>query len=917
MFVGITCPRCSQALKLPEERVGSQVRCPACRERFAFDAATFATASGDPSTEARMRAAQERSGGMGRASSRVRERIADLLGLQSGVGKGATDVSVLMSGIGGLALTFVLYFGVFMPFQTPMIRALFLVGWVPKAIVFLSSWSLVILIWKFFRVRAQQATILFDALPRELGQEITQGNVERFREHLLSLPPELSSNFLFNRVQRGIDHFRSGRGAQDISATLNSQAELDAMAVDSSYTMLRAFIWAVPILGFIGTVIGIGESVMGFSTSLDQAQNIDVIRNSLGGVTSGLSSAFNTTLIALAASIILMLPAHWLQKLEDDLLNSVSDYTNEELLGRLEEVHEAKDEGTAAIVREVMSAVVDRQKETLDQWTRSLAGVGATLTADVAKGLHKVEQDIQESYKARAEQFGESISQVAARSSQQLEQMTQGLQQTWIQLQDAMSQRVQEMLTKVHDSGLESTREVRETLELSARNQQELLNQLGPAQERHAQAMTEMLGHMQNTVSEVNAGLAGLHDRHAAGLDKLSASLEKNLEALGRQTSENVTEVSSSLAGLQERHEASLDRLSTSLEKNLETLGRQAGEGWTRVESGMQERQRAQVDALGSAITTITDRAREQLEALTRKLQENAAALQQDTAQRCNELLSGLGESGKTGAREVAEALSRTVELQESQQRTLGESLARVDSTAAEMQRNLEAMQRSHAEGLERMTRGLSENLNQLQERAEREGRTRSGEIDEKAGAVRQGMADLERRAGELVAQIGRLTPALEQQLGRLSTDLAAQAKDQIDALNRASQGITGELRSVSENLERTLSSQGGQMDGALSSIREVQSELSRSLPDVLGAQRSALDQSKEQVERLVESQRRLVDNLENLRTDDRLARTLADLGGLAKNLSGDIDGLQRKLDERGVNGNGKGGFRLPFFKRS
>jgi biopolymer transport protein ExbB/TolQ len=118
---------------------------------------------------------------------------------------------------------------------------------------------------------------------------------------------------------------------------LRNQAERDENVVESSYTMLRVFIWAIPILGFIGTVLGIGASVGGFSESVSEAANLEVMKDSIGVVTSGLGVAFDTTLLALVMSIFIMFPASSLQKAEEEYLDRVDQYCQRHLISRLDD----------------------------------------------------------------------------------------------------------------------------------------------------------------------------------------------------------------------------------------------------------------------------------------------------------------------------------------------------------------------------------------------------------------------------------------------------------------------------------------------------------------------------------------------------------------------------------------------------
>ncbi len=69
---------------------------------------------------------------------------------------------------------------------------------------------------------------------------------------------------------------------------------------------------------------------------LDPA-DLEVMRQSIGAVTVGLGVAFDTTLLALVMSILIMFPASSLQKAEEDLLVGVDRYCERRLVQRLEE----------------------------------------------------------------------------------------------------------------------------------------------------------------------------------------------------------------------------------------------------------------------------------------------------------------------------------------------------------------------------------------------------------------------------------------------------------------------------------------------------------------------------------------------------------------------------------------------------
>jgi len=121
---------------------------------------------------------------------------------------------------------------------------------------------------------------------------------------------------------------------------LRYDADIDSSAAQSGYTILKVFIWAMPIVGFIGTVIGIGAAAGGFSAFIQGVDDVEklneLIKPALGGVTSGLSVAFDITLLALVLAVPVMLFSSWVQKREDEVLIAMERYCVNEFLGKLE-----------------------------------------------------------------------------------------------------------------------------------------------------------------------------------------------------------------------------------------------------------------------------------------------------------------------------------------------------------------------------------------------------------------------------------------------------------------------------------------------------------------------------------------------------------------------------------------------------
>ncbi len=114
-------------------------------------------------------------------------------------------------------------------------------------------------------------------------------------------------------------------------------------ASESSYSVPRILVWAIPLLGFIGTVVGISQAVSEFSGVLDTAGDVDKIKDGIGAVTTGLSVAFDTTLLALFLSVVVMIPLVLVERHESRLLLGIDIFINDKLLPRLKDKNQGMD----------------------------------------------------------------------------------------------------------------------------------------------------------------------------------------------------------------------------------------------------------------------------------------------------------------------------------------------------------------------------------------------------------------------------------------------------------------------------------------------------------------------------------------------------------------------------------------------
>ena len=120
-----------------------------------------------------------------------------------------------------------------------------------------------------------------------------------------------------------LQRFGSTRNVQDVANSVKEICEEESNRQDSELSMVRYILWAIPSIGFIGTVRGIGDA-------LSQAQA--AVQGDITGVTASLGVAFNSTLVALLISILIMFLTHQLQLMQDRLVLDTRNYCDNHLI---------------------------------------------------------------------------------------------------------------------------------------------------------------------------------------------------------------------------------------------------------------------------------------------------------------------------------------------------------------------------------------------------------------------------------------------------------------------------------------------------------------------------------------------------------------------------------------------------------
>ena len=114
---------------------------------------------------------------------------------------------------------------------------------------------------------------------------------------------------------------------QNVAESVKAACESENDKLDSELSVIRYIAWAIPSIGFIGTVRGIGEAL---------SQAYLAVQGDIAGVTESLGIAFNSTFVALVISIIVMLCVHQLQRVQEQLVIDSQTWCDENLIRHMQ-----------------------------------------------------------------------------------------------------------------------------------------------------------------------------------------------------------------------------------------------------------------------------------------------------------------------------------------------------------------------------------------------------------------------------------------------------------------------------------------------------------------------------------------------------------------------------------------------------
>ncbi len=196
-----------------------------------------------------------------------------------------------------------------------------------EACFILMLWAVAVMAYKAVATVRERALLETELIPITEGLSILPEDTREYSRPVQALPDSMQGYLLPRALLTALHRFRSTRNIQDVSTAVRTVCEAESERLDTELAMVRYIAWAIPSVGFIGTVRGIGQA-------LSQAHK--AVEGDIAMVTESLGVAFNSTFIALVLSIVLMFFLHQLQMVQERLVLDTQNYCDQHLIRYLQ-----------------------------------------------------------------------------------------------------------------------------------------------------------------------------------------------------------------------------------------------------------------------------------------------------------------------------------------------------------------------------------------------------------------------------------------------------------------------------------------------------------------------------------------------------------------------------------------------------
>jgi biopolymer transport protein ExbB/TolQ len=302
--------------------------------------------------------------------------------------------SPLIWGVFGAAFFYGLIFGG--PLDLPLVKRYFTGHPVEYMETVLFSVGLAALILKALDIAAQRSGLgksLFGPVAQQGVATDSAETAHGMLKRLDQLAQTRQDEFFICRLRAALEHVCRHGTAETLNDELKYLSDIDGARLHQGFGLFRVILWAIPILGFLGTVVGITMALNSVDLKSPDQSMLQVL--------NGLGLKFDTTAVALSMSMVLMFVHFFVDRSANSLLDQVDRRVEQELAGRFPRISSAPDGQLAAVRRmaetmiQISDRLVQRQAEIWQasmetaaaRWAQMAKAGGEHLQASLAGAL--------------------------------------------------------------------------------------------------------------------------------------------------------------------------------------------------------------------------------------------------------------------------------------------------------------------------------------------------------------------------------------------------------------------------------------------------------------------------------------------------------------------------------------------------
>ena len=334
---------------------------------------------------------------------------------------------------------------------------------------------------------APQHTLATEQIAKPKG---VAAKAAAYQNDLNEHPTWIKEHYLWQRLTAMMAYLQRSDSTANAETELKYLSELDYERQQQRFALVRILIWATPMLGFLGTVLGISEALGGISVGPEN--NFETMMNGLRG---SLYVAFDTTALALTLSMFLMFVQFLIDRFELQLLSIVDTRVHAEV-NRSFDLTTTENESMTSFSEQFLEASKQAAIDQTKVWKHTIESAEKAWSSTLTDTNANVQDNLTDA-------LGQNVSKLASQLTAAIDRADNAMSHRWQQWQVTLSDNCR-LLTEHQKQLAEQTNQFSKMVTDKTDKSQSDNNQIKDAiaQNNHAIEATKQLRETLSTLSE-------------------------------------------------------------------------------------------------------------------------------------------------------------------------------------------------------------------------------------------------------------------------------------------------------------------------------------------------------------------------------------------------------------------------------